>query len=466
MPAAPPAPTALLPRAALLAISLAACAEPPIEPPVEPGAVSVDGAVLRDEEGRHLLLRGINARVEGLFDVTFDDGREALEPIPPFGETDCAFLAERAGMNLLRLPVNWSGLEPERGAYAAAYRDRIVQLVTGCAAHGVYTLVDLHQDAYSKHIGEDGAPLWAIVPPPDELLEGPLHDLQDRRTSPQVLRSFRTFFDNEQGLQDDFAAMTAWLAEGLLGTPGLAGIEIFNEPVAFDDEALADFHDRVADAVRQVAPALPLAFEPDALRNFSDSDPVNEPVGFDGGVYAPHHYTDVFEDGWASGDEDAVIEGVANAADEGRQHGTPVLIGELGHDPRSERGARWLQVSYDAMDAELASAALWLYEEWSQDSWGLWDAAPGPSRGSLRAEAMDVVARPYPAALSGELLGFSWDGATLRVQLRGEGRHVLGAPGHLFSSASATCDGAPAEVALEGGFARLDCAGTELTLSP
>jgi hypothetical protein len=31
-----------------------------------------------DADGRHLLFRGVNARVEGLFDVTFADGRTAL----------------------------------------------------------------------------------------------------------------------------------------------------------------------------------------------------------------------------------------------------------------------------------------------------------------------------------------------------------------------------------------------------
>ena len=41
---------------------------------------------LVDAEGRVIFLHGVNARVEGVFDVTFDDERTALEPIPPFGE--------------------------------------------------------------------------------------------------------------------------------------------------------------------------------------------------------------------------------------------------------------------------------------------------------------------------------------------------------------------------------------------
>lgn len=44
----------------------------------------VDDGRLVDQRGREVTLRGVNARVEGLFDVTFDDGRLPLEAIPTF----------------------------------------------------------------------------------------------------------------------------------------------------------------------------------------------------------------------------------------------------------------------------------------------------------------------------------------------------------------------------------------------
>ena len=50
------------------------------------GWIHSDGSALRDEYGRQWIFRGINARVGGLFDVTFSDGRTALEPIPDFTE--------------------------------------------------------------------------------------------------------------------------------------------------------------------------------------------------------------------------------------------------------------------------------------------------------------------------------------------------------------------------------------------
>ena len=167
-------------RAFCLLFFLPACAATDQPSSVDSGApdvptarLSVEQGRLIDSSGRTVLLRGVNARVEGLFDVTFDDGRAALEEIPPFTGQDCAFLAEELGLNLLRLPVNWSGIEPEPDDWDAAYLSHIGRLVDDCDDAGVLTIVDLHQDAYGKDIGEDGAPLWAIEPPPPALLEAP-----------------------------------------------------------------------------------------------------------------------------------------------------------------------------------------------------------------------------------------------------------------------------------------------------
>jgi len=113
------------------------------------------GGRLVDERRREVTLRGVNARVEGIFDVTFGDGRLSLEPIPVFDDGDAATMA-RFGLNLLRLPISWSGLEPVRGRFDTAYLDRIAAVVALCRAHGIVVLLDFHQDAFSKEIGEDG----------------------------------------------------------------------------------------------------------------------------------------------------------------------------------------------------------------------------------------------------------------------------------------------------------------------
>ncbi len=433
--------------------------------------VRVVAGEFRDSAGHHVVLRGVNARVAGLFDVTFDDGRAALEPIPVFAGEDCRLLGETLGMNLLRLPVNWSGIEPSPGEYDEAYLAKVRDLVDACGAHGIYVLVDLHQDAYSKHIGEDGAPLWAIVPPPAELLEGPLEDLEQRRLSSQVIRAFDSFFANAEGLQDAYAEMAAVLAEHVADAPNVVGLELMNEPVVPNDASRLDtFHARVATRVRASAPHLPLFFEPEATRNFLDRATVRAPFPDANSAYTPHVYTGVFTGTWDTEDAPRLRESIQNARAEAQEHGSALLIGEFGHDPRDATGQEWLDVALGEMDETSTSWALWLYEERSQGRWGFFDAVDDDTRGALREDVVHRVARPFPQSAPGAIGATHWDAEarTLRVELSpAEGGIVVRAPKHVWPDLpAALCDGEPAEVVAEPGTLMLQCAGAELVLMP
>lgn len=465
---------------------LAACdaSEAPLErspvPRVEGAAWVVHEGRLFDAEDRQVLLRGINARVEGLFDVDFDDGRIPLQPIPPFDGEDCRFLAETLGFNHLRLPVNWSGIEPERGQIDEDYIDRIVALVDACATHGVWTIVDLHQDAWSKHIGEDGAPLWAIIPEPEELLEGPLTDLAERRLSDQVMAAFRSFWHNVDGLQDAYAAMAAQLAIRLDGRPGMVGLEIMNEPVlapaGVDPLLLEDFHRRVAAAVRAVAPGMVLVFEPDAIRNFVDQAQVPGPFEPGNALYAPHLYTRVFTGQWAgtAGDRSALIRSAERALLEAEAYGAGLYIGEFGNDPRHEAGRIFIRTATDILDRLLAHWAFWVYEEWSQDSWGLYDMGgdtTAPVRGPLRPEALDLLARAWPQAVDGELEQLAWDAESrqllVRIRQAGNGSHRIAVPAHVFpDDVHVRCDGQTVSHRRSAGAVEVRCRGGRLELGP
>ena len=64
--------------------------------------------------------------------MTFSDGRTPLEPIPELTDADCTRMRQ-LGLDFLRLPINWSALEPTRGTYDDAYLDRVDAAVQ-CAA--------------------------------------------------------------------------------------------------------------------------------------------------------------------------------------------------------------------------------------------------------------------------------------------------------------------------------------------
>lgn len=427
--------------------------------PGDPGGISEIDGVFRDGLGRQVVLRGVNARVDGVFDVDFDDGRTALETIPPFGAEDCRFLADELGFNLVRLPVNWSGIEPERDQIDDAYVDAVFAVVDDCYDAGVYTLIDVHQDAYGKDIGEDGAPLWAIVPPPTELLEGPLEDLQERRLSAQVRDAFASLYADEEGLHSEYADVGRVLAERMAAHPGAVGLELHNEPVPLGDQPGLDaLHAAIADAARLADPDGLIVFEPDATRNLLDEMDVDGAFPFENTAYGPHLYTGVFTGNPGSAaDVQASVDGMVREAD---AHGAALFIGEFGADVSTDEGMRWLGDALDAMDTANASWAYWVYEEWGQDQWGLYDSVD-EERTELRSHVVSALARPYPQAVDGDLVSMVWDAPVLRVQIAdaGRGEHVVGG---VVGDAVVTCDGNVVDHVAEPGRVTFECAGTQI----
>ena len=430
-------------------------------------AVHVEGTTFRDARGRQVLLRGYNARVENIFDVTFDDGRIALEDIPPFDEND-ARRFEELGFNVLRLPVDWSGLEPHPLQYSEAYMRRIDTVVDLARLHHFYVLIDMHQDAYSKEFGEDGEPLWAIVPPPPMLLQGPLTDLDQRRLSMPVLEAGVNFFANVPALdgrplQEAFTAAVQQLVRRYVGNPAVVGYEAFNEPIIlFNDPILDAFHQRFAAAVHAIDPRAPIFFEPTALRNQSDRARVPTAPWPNGpGVYAPHIYTTVFSppnDSWASEDPSMLSASMTAAAQEAAAWGTPLFVGEFGIDQTLERGPLYLMAELDLQDQFLASSTVWVWRETGY--WGLKDAD-----GVERDATVQAVTRPYPRAVAGDLLAIERPApGALRVRYRANDR-IAGQPNEVglssaqFSDYEIRCDGVAVPFVRHTGRGEFSCPG-------
>ena len=402
--------------------------------PEATGWLHSDRQYIRDSLDRVVILRGVNARVEGVFDVTFDDGRLPLEDVPVFTAEDAQQM-RALGFNVLRLPINWSGIEPEQGVYDQAYLDRVDEVVQLCAAVGIWVILDYHQDAYSKEIGEDGAPLWAIQPPPTELLGGPLGDsLEMRRFSAQVLAAFAGFFDDsdedtaDEWLQPAFADMAAQVATRFADEPWVLGYELYNEPVAADTFVWA-FHERVVPAIREVDDQHMVLFEPSVTRNVIETAPIPSSAFFDEqGVYAPHIYTFSFGDNAAALNNlsiDDLRPNLESAVAEAGGWQSPLFVGEWGISPEAPNAASYVQWTYDLLDEHLLHSTVWLWKENSQDSWGLFDWDEENEGWVERPEVFAGHARPYVPAIAGEPISVRFDADAQRLELRYEGREDL-----------------------------------------
>ena len=368
---------------------------------------------LVDDLGREVSIRGINARIEGLFDVTFDDGRIALEPIPAFTREDAEAMV-RQGFNVLRLPINWSGMEPHEGQFSQAYFEKLDEVIDLSREAGLYVLLDFHQDAWSKEIGEDGAPLWAIVPPPRELLEGPLEDLAARRLSPQVLAAFQGFFENREGIQDRFLPVWRRLIERYADRPEVLGFEPMNEPFVshFDpsQQALYDFYYKLLPPLRELDNRHMFWMEPGVVRNFGISAPLmSEPFPDGNIVYCPHIYpfnvdASTYEE-WQTWLE----ANYRNMKAEANSWGAALVVGEWGTHPDSPESEGYIRAMQETADAFSSGQILWLWKEDSQGSWGFYDFDSATGSWVLRDNADRLFSKPYAQAVPGKLLTQHFD---------------------------------------------------------
>jgi endoglycosylceramidase len=190
-----------------------------------------------DLDGRDVLLRGANVNSLGEYWA----GVPGLGPTLPLSDDDLGVMAAN-GFSVVRLLITWSRVEPTRGDYDQAYLDEVEATVERLAAHGMYSVIDMHQDAYSATIftadpaecapgttpakGWDGAPAWAT------LTDGLSTCLTngERNSSPAVNRAWNNFYDDVDGIRTAFAAAWGAVAERFAGRPEVAGYDILNEP--------------------------------------------------------------------------------------------------------------------------------------------------------------------------------------------------------------------------------------------
>jgi endoglycosylceramidase len=429
----------------------------------DPDAVHVVGRTFRDGRGRQLLFRGYNAKAAPVYDVTFDDGRTANDTFTDFSEAFASRL-EQLGLNALRLPVNWSDFEPVPLRYDDAFLARIEAILQLAHAHHFYVLVDMHQDAYSKEIGFDGEPLWAIVPPPAMLLSGPVTN--DRQLTGPVLDATASFFSNVPAadgrlLQDAYVTAVERIVTRFLGDPAVLGYEAFNEPFVLRYTELDAFHQRFADGIHSVDRDAPMLFEPDSTRNETDYAVIPDaPLSHGPGAYAPHIYTDIFsnpqDNQWASQDPSVLAPSMAAANQEATAWGTPLFVTEFGCDQSKPQGPGWISAELDLQDKVLASSTIWELSD--RGGWGFF-----ANDGAEQPRTSTVVSRTFPRAVAGDLVSIERPAAGHMLVHWRQTAETAGLPHEVsLSDDYATgyrvlCDGAPVSFEAAAGRATFTC---------
>lgn len=240
-------------------LTLAACSSSEQTPNVVTGPLSAlhaeldvdNGGRIVDAEGREVMLSGANINSLGEY-WQFDPD---MAPVFPFGEEDADRMAS-IGWNAVRLLITWSRVEPSPGEYDEAYLDEVETAVRLLESREIYTIIDLHQDAWdislaarededcgqeaSPAIGWDGAPAWAALDKgaPRCVPSNPL--INTREFSPAVLQAFLSFWEDAEGpggvgIQTRFHAMLSHVAARFAKFDSVLGYDPMNEPNAWSE---------------------------------------------------------------------------------------------------------------------------------------------------------------------------------------------------------------------------------------
>jgi endoglycosylceramidase len=415
---------------ALLLMTLAVAGTPPAASADSPRPPARAGKWLVDGQGRVISVHGVNLV------------RKTAPYYPAnFGDSDAALLASE-GLNAARIGFIWEAVEPRPGVYDDAYIRRIVAVNDLLAAHGIRTLVDFHQDGWSRSAGisqlggasGDGAPQWAT-------LGADPRNAQD---------DFRAFWDDEPaadgvGIQTHF--VRAWqhvirILNASAGRANIVGIDPFNEPYAgsgyscqpflascpaFEQGALAQFYRRVIAALRGAGDTHVIFPESDPNADGSTALPAlaDSAVGDNFHIYCFPLLGAGFLGVPTPPGFDAVCppqenQAVAvNAARADRIAG-PGFLSEFGASDVNTDNARLV----DLADEHFWSWTYWAYYVYhpqdpaNSDSQGLLvdERKPGSEANAKQAK-LDALAVPWARAVAGTPSKYHFDRATSTMSL-------------------------------------------------
>ncbi len=257
------------------------------------GPLTHDGRWIVDHDGRVVVLHGWN--------MVYKVG--SYRPAGSgFGADDMRFL-RRNGFNTVRLGIIQKGVEPELPGPSgkADYRERYLRSIAKTQRqldeHGIFTLLDAHQDLYNERFQGEGFPDWAIVGDAATLPAEPAQGFPANYLAmPALSRAFDHFWENApdaagRPLQDSFAAMWKHIATRFRGEPGVLGYNILNEPwpgsdyptclstagcPLFDQGSLQPFTERVLSAIREADPSKLVWYAPALTFDFGSDTSIGD----------------------------------------------------------------------------------------------------------------------------------------------------------------------------------------------
>ncbi len=432
--------------------------------------ISVKGTVFVDESGRERIFNGINLVNKG----RYDDKTGKMDYFNVNWNEDMFRKFAKKGINLLRFGLVWNAIEPAPGVYNEEYLDYMENFVDMACKYGIYVYLDIHQDCFH------GMPDWATVTDSYKHRKPLIIWAEGYFLDKAVHRAFDNFWSNTEvcgkGIQDWFADMWKHIVKRFKDKENLFGFDILNEPfpgtsggkvfkklIKSGAKAMLSRKGQILDAVKNMTKGDPVKgilaalddktlvreitsssdliiknFDVDkyypfmkkissAIREVTDngiiimegcyysnsSIPSSTPrIRYNNGelekdiCFAPHGYDitvdSVYTNTAGNNRVDAIFDEHAKTQN---RLGIPVIVGEWGGMVPGSDEYPHLEHLLEYFDNK----------HWSQTYWCYMD-------GLLEEKIMDIISRPYPVAVPGEIkrYGFNRINRTFTLKFENE----------------------------------------------
>ena len=404
---------------------------------------------LVDGLGRFRLFHGMNVVFKP---APYHPSMGAFDPSDSLCEEDVNNMYQW-GFNMVRLYASWEGVEPVKGQRNETYVQVLQDLVSLLWQKKIYTLLDAHQDSFSRKFCGEGVPLWATLNTGAEKFASPIIDdiVYDDATglpdltsclqhpfgefyfSDAVNKGFQSLYDNQDGIADHFADSWAMVAKAFVGNDAILGYEIINEPWLGDiysdpmlllKQGLADsknlmpLYEKVSAAIRKVDDQHMIFYEPSPATIY--------PTGFQSGpggpeyndrnVFSYHIYcTDVKQNGDPKSQvicdtEDTTFMEIR--VNEAKRLGGGAFMTEWGANSNETSGLRQIDALTGYADDYLQSWTYWQFK-WYRDYTTQNHPPQGESLydqdGNLELNKLRKLSRTYAPIIAGRPILMSFN---------------------------------------------------------
>jgi len=390
-------------------------------PALEIGRLKTSGNYFTDDLGRVVILRGVNvagtSKVPPFLPLPKDPSFEQWNSDPVHysfvKHTDFEMLKSLPGwgVNVLRLVFCWEAYEPLKGGVNSSYLDMLAQIANKASQMGIYTIIDFHQDVYSRYRAGgcgDGFPSWATATPHAT----PTNNEECQKINwmirgwldPGVGEAFGDFFSDKDRIKTAYLQRLEDISQRFSGEAGIIGYDLLNEPFSDPlEEDLSSLYQAAAIRIWQGDKRAILFLEPNLLTDTGKqtlllSRPVKGEI-----AYAPHFYDPSIALLHAYTTPDLAIVAFENMKQISVSWKAPLFVGEFGTEARTKDAAGYIGKIYELLDQQFASGAQWNFTPgWKKetfDGWNMEDFSIVTSSTSIRSNLFKP--RPYAEKING-----------------------------------------------------------------